>query len=115
MVWSGEHRVLMMDAYLKNDDCVITSQPLFRRHFGLDGNAKFLIRKPFCASQNSEKAVLRSPQRSACRHATAMEFSDQSVRRILLLDLKFHPYKMMVMQEIKDRDWANSRESSEAK
>ncbi|GBM92802.1 hypothetical protein AVEN_182694-1 [Araneus ventricosus] len=43
-----------------------------------------------------------------------MGISDLNVRRILHLDLKFHPYKMMMVQEIKDRDWANRSASSEA-
>ncbi|GBL77013.1 hypothetical protein AVEN_12667-1 [Araneus ventricosus] len=60
------------------------------------------------------QAVLRSLQHSARRHATGMGISVRSVRRILHLDLKFHPYKTMVVQEIKDHDWANRRASSEA-
>ncbi|GBL82575.1 hypothetical protein AVEN_263665-1 [Araneus ventricosus] len=106
MVWSGEHRAFVIEAYLKNGDSVITSQRLFRRHFGLDRNAKVpdkktillwvrnflrtssaLKRKPpgrrrsVRTSQQVEvvtAAVLRSPQRSARMHATAMGISDRS-------------------------------------
>ncbi|GBN10237.1 hypothetical protein AVEN_63717-1 [Araneus ventricosus] len=138
IVWRGDNRAFVIEAYLKNGDIVITSQRLFRRHFGLDRNAKVLDKKTILlwvrnflrtssvlkrkppgrrTSQQVEavrQAVLRYPQRSARRHATAMGISDRSVRRILHLDLKFHPYKMVVVQEIKGRDWANRRASFEA-
>jgi hypothetical protein len=41
------------------------------------------------------QAVLRSPRRSASRHALALRMSDRTVRRILHKDLNFHPYKMV--------------------
>ena len=50
-------------------------------------------------------AVTTSPQRSAAKHALALGVSDLSVRRILYLDLKFHPYKIMIVQELQERDW----------
>ncbi|GBO06754.1 hypothetical protein AVEN_202695-1 [Araneus ventricosus] len=111
-------------------------------HFGFDRNAKVpdkktillwvrnfrrtrsaLKRKPPgrpCSVRTSQEveavrqAVHRSPQCSVHRHATPIGISDRCIRRILHLDLKFHPYKMMVVQEIKDRVWANRRASSEA-
>ena len=50
-------------------------------------------------------AITTSPQRSAAKHALALGVSDRSVRRILHLDLKFHPYKIMMVQELQERDW----------
>jgi hypothetical protein len=41
------------------------------------------------------------------KHAIALGISDRSVRQILHLDLHFHPYKMMVVQELNQHDWAN--------
>ncbi|PSN35541.1 hypothetical protein C0J52_25677, partial [Blattella germanica] len=41
-----------------------------------------------------------SPTRSSAKHAIALGISDRSGRRTLLLDLKFHPYKMTVAQEL---------------
>ncbi|PSN38032.1 hypothetical protein C0J52_25759, partial [Blattella germanica] len=41
-----------------------------------------------------------SPTRSSAKHTIALGISDRSVRRTLLLDLKFHQYKMMVAQEL---------------
>jgi hypothetical protein len=59
-------------------------------------------------------AVTTSPRRSAIKHALALGISDQSVRRILHTDLKFQPYKMIVVQELRDRDWLNRQASCEA-
>ena len=50
-------------------------------------------------------AVTTSPQCSAAKHALALGVSDRSVWRILHLDLKFHPYKIMMVQELQERDW----------
>ncbi|PSN55244.1 hypothetical protein C0J52_05854 [Blattella germanica] len=55
------------------------------------------------------QAVQNSPTRSTAKHAIALGISDRSVRRILHLDLKFHPYKMMVAQELSHRDWESRR------
>jgi hypothetical protein len=52
------------------------------------------------------QAVVTSPCRSAMKHAIALGISDQSVRRILHLAWHFHPYKMVVVQELHQRDWA---------
>lgn len=54
-------------------------------------------------------AVLRSPRRSAQRQALALRMSDRSVRRILHKHLKFHPYKIMIMQELLQGDFAQQR------
>jgi hypothetical protein len=40
------------------------------------------------------------------KRAIALGIPGRSVRRILHLDLYFHPYKMMVVQEL-HRDWSN--------
>ena len=56
-------------------------------------------------------AVTTSPQRSAAKHAFALGVSDHSVRRILHLDLKFHPYKIMMVQELQERDWHERQEA----
>jgi len=39
------------------------------------------------------------------RHAAELNISRESVRRILQRDLRFHPYKIMVVQELKARDY----------
>ena len=47
-------------------------------------------------------AVDQSPHQSAVRHAQALRLS---VRRILHQDLNFHPYKLMIVQELNQQDF----------
>ena len=56
------------------------------------------------------ESILQSPRCSECKHAVALGMSNMSGRRILHQDLKFHPYKMMVTQELTERDWESRRE-----
>ena len=58
-------------------------------------------------------AVEESPGRSARRHSLAMGMSDRSFRRILHLDLKFHPYKIMLVQELKHTDFEKRKNCSQ--
>lgn len=50
------------------------------------------------------EAVIRSPQRSARRQAVALNLSRTSVCRILHEDLKFHPYKIQMVNCVRDAD-----------
>jgi len=50
-------------------------------------------------------ALEQSPRRSAVRHAQALRLSDTTVRRILHQDLNFHPYKLMLVQELNQQDF----------
>lgn len=50
------------------------------------------------------QAVERSPTRSASRQSLALHISNRTLRRILHLDLKFHPYKIQVVHKLKDAD-----------
>lgn len=54
-------------------------------------------------------SVLQSPKRSAIKHAAALELSDRSVRRMLHRDLHMHPYKIMVTQELSERNFETRR------
>ncbi|GBO00070.1 hypothetical protein AVEN_246997-1 [Araneus ventricosus] len=58
-------------------------------------------------------AVTQSPRRSARKQASALGLSQRSLRRILHEDLKFHPYKMMLVQEMKECDWPNRKKCCE--
>ena len=51
------------------------------------------------------KAVARSPTRSARRHAVKLGMSESTVRRILHKDLRFHPYKMMILKMLNEGDY----------
>jgi len=46
-------------------------------------------------------SVLRSPRRSALKLAAAVRLSGECVRQILRVDLKFHLYKLQIVQELK--------------
>ena len=58
-------------------------------------------------------SVLRSPRRSARKHASALGLSNRSVRRIIHDDLHFHPYKMAIVQELSERDFNSRRDACE--
>jgi hypothetical protein len=48
----------------------------------------------------------QSPRWSAVRHSKKLGLSESSVRRILHLDLLFHPYKIQVVQKLEEGDAA---------
>jgi hypothetical protein len=58
-------------------------------------------------------AFQRSPQRSARRHSVALHLSPRTVRRILQEDLKFHPFKIKVVQQLVPRDLEQRSECAE--
>ena len=47
---------------------------------------------------------MRSPRPLARKHSAALSLSVRSVRRVLHRNLKFHPRKLMVAQELPERD-----------
>jgi len=56
---------------------------------------------------------VKSRRHSVRRHSTAIGISGRSMQRILHKDLNFHPYKIVIIQELNDRNMANHRISSE--
>ena len=141
IAWSSEHRAILVETYFKCGDSVIASQRQFRSHFGVGRHGRVLNSKTILLwirnfrqissalkrespgrprSVQTPKtiaavrhALTTSPQRSAARHALALGVSDRNVRRILHLDLKFHPYKIMMVQELQERDWHERRAAFE--
>jgi len=139
--WTAQHRAFVVEAYFKNGGSAVTTQRLFRRHFNIPRhgrvscrntlkewaqnfreNASALKRKPrgripmVRTPENVDKvrvAIVKSPRRLVRRHSDAAGLSDRGVRRILLKDLNFHPYKIAIFQELSDRDMANRRISFE--
>ena len=55
--------------------------------------------------QTVRSSIEQSPKRSAA----ALGISDRSVRRMLHRELGMHPYKMMLAQELSERDWETRR------
>lgn len=130
--WSVQHRAFVVETFFKNNSSVIVTQRAFRQHFDIHQNDSVPsrntillwvrnFRETACATkkkppgkqrtvrtpENVERvrhAVLRSPRRSAVKQASALGISDRSVRRILHMDLHFHPYKIVTVQELSERD-----------
>ena len=135
MVWMGAHRGFAVRSYFENNQSVIAMQRAFRRRFNIPrnitvpqantirswvrqleatgstprrdthGRRRFII-----TPENVEMvraAIVQSPRRSARRHAVALGSSARSLRRVLHMDLNFHPYKMMMVQELNQADFAN--------
>ena len=133
MAWSTEHHAFVVETYFKCGDSVIAAQRQFCTHFGAGQHRRVPNRKPVLlwirnfrqtssplkqkspdrprSVQTQETittvrhAVTTSPQCSAAKHALALGISDCSVQRILHLDLEFLPYKIMMVQELQERDW----------
>lgn len=130
--WTGEQRGYAIKAYYQNDKSFVQTRRDFRRHFNIPrnqpvpsnnairmwvnnleqtgstsknrGGSARTVRTP----ENIERvrqAILRSPRRSAIRHATRLRISDRSVRRILHQDLLNHPYKIQVVQSLHPGDF----------
>ena len=59
--------------------------------------------------QTVRASIEQSPRRSVRKHAAALGISDRSVRRMLHQELRMHPYKMMLAQELSKRDWETRR------
>jgi len=59
------------------------------------------------------RAVLASPRRSARRQALALGMSRRSLYRILHDELKFHLYKIMIVQQLAEWDFAQRRDFCE--
>jgi hypothetical protein len=132
-LWTLEHRVFAYECFVKSGESVTSVQREFRRRFKIHRNdsvpsrntillwvnnlrsrgsltkikppgAKITVRTP----ENVERvrtAMLRSPQRSARRHSSELQISNRTVRRILHAELRFHPYKIMVVQKMNETDY----------
>lgn len=129
--WNVQERVVAVRAYYRNGDSLVQALREFRRHFNLPPRArvptKHAIRtwvenfeqtgsvkkrkssgRPRSARtpENVEAvqtAMTRSPHRSVRKVAAAVGVSRRSVQRILH-ELKFHPYKLQLVQELKPND-----------
>lgn len=132
MLWSREQRAFAVECYFSNNRSIVATQRAFRARFGIPSHrlvpgrnsilswvtsfrecgsvAKLRPGHPRTARtpENVDRvrqSILRSPRRSARKHAAALGLSDATVRRILHDDLQFHPYKLAVVQELTERDF----------
>ena len=131
--WTLEHRVFAYDSFVKSGESIIEIHRLFHCRFniGRPGNIQSrntvlrwatsfrargtLMKKkppgPVATARTPEnvegvrEAVLRSPTRSARRHAVELGMSEITVRRILHKDLGIHSYKVMIVQKLNEGDY----------
>jgi len=131
--WNGQQRALAIKMFYKNSDSFKAAQREFRHFYNLgrhgavpskhaitnwinnfEETGSALKKKPTGRPRSARtpqnidvvhEVVLRSPRRSIRKQAAAVEISRESVRRILHLDLKFHPYKLQVVQQLKENDY----------
>ena len=54
---------------------------------------------------------VRTPRRSSRKHAAVLGISERTVRRIIREELRFHPYKTAVAQQLTERDF-NARQTA---
>lgn len=128
--WQIEQKVFAVEAYIQSQS-IVEVQRRFRRHFNVgrhgrvpasntirswmnkfrtDGNLRNKWvgkRRSVRTEENIERvriAFQRSPKRSAKRHSIALALSATSLHRILRHDLKLYPYKLQVVQQLKDGD-----------
>ncbi|PNF38720.1 hypothetical protein B7P43_G14368 [Cryptotermes secundus] len=139
--WNVQERVVAVRAYYRHGDSLVEALREFRRHFNLAPRAhapsKHAIRtwvqnfeetgsvgkrkssgRPGSAwtpdnVEAVQASVLRSPHRSVRKVAAAVTVSRRSVQRILH-ELKFHPYKLQLVQELKPNDHLLRRQFCEA-
>lgn len=57
-----------------------------------------------------KRTVLASPQRSTRCQVSALGMPHRSLRRVLHDDLKFHSYKVMIVQQLTEKNFAQCRE-----
>lgn len=136
--WSGEHRAFAIEAFLKGGESYVVARRQFCSHYNIrrlrDGPSENLIRKwvinfratgsainqprpgPSRTSRTEETinevaaSVRRNPRLSIRKRAAALNVTKSTVERILKRDLKFHPYKIQIVQEINENDY-NLRKS----
>lgn len=133
--WLVLHRAFVIETFFKNSESIVATQRLFRVHFNVGrhgavpcrntilkwvsnfrNTASALKVKPsgrprtVRTQENIEMvrtSVLQSPKRSARRQSVALAISNTSVRRILHLDLNFHPFKIVMVQKLYQRDFGS--------
>lgn len=137
MVWSGQQRGFTVHAFIESGRSVTTTQRAFRACYSLGPSAPVPDRKTIIswvakflttgstlrkkapgrprtkrtpdAIEAVQRAIEQSPSRSARKHATCLGHSNRGLRRILHLDLRLHPYKSMMCQELSDADFAKRK------
>jgi len=138
MVWSNEQRAFAVETYFSQIHSIVAVQRAFRTRYQIPPQDRVPDRKSILlwvenfrgmgsvskkrrgrprtsrTPENIEavrRSILQSPRCSARKHASALGISNRSVHPILHQDLHFHPYKMVVVQELTQQDWINRVEA----
>ncbi len=135
--YSGEHRAFILESFFKLNDSYIGAIRAYRSRFKIPSHVKVPTRctvrkwvsefrargstdpkkKPGAkksartpqAIEKVKRAFQQSPTRSIVKHAAALKMTPTTVRRILHQDLKKHPYKISLAQELKPEDYADRK------
>uniref|UniRef100_A0A1Y1JZD5 DUF4817 domain-containing protein n=1 Tax=Photinus pyralis TaxID=7054 RepID=A0A1Y1JZD5_PHOPY len=140
MFWSVEHRTFCVKAYFENGRSIVRVQRAFRLRFNIaprgripdrncilswvnafetSGNVSTIRRGPqnsVITPENVERvrvAIQQSPRRSIRKQSQVLGISRRSMHRIIKEHLHMHPYKMVVVQELKPRDYEARQIASE--
>ncbi|XP_039275893.1 leucine-rich repeat serine/threonine-protein kinase 1-like [Nilaparvata lugens] len=132
--WTPQHRAYAVKALHQNGSSYQLARRAFRNHFNINRNQpvpsacaiKDWVKnfeetasttrkktgrpKTVRTPENVERvrvAIDRSPRRSARRHSVTLGISNRTVRRILHQDLHFHPYKIQMVQALKETDFVS--------
>ncbi|XP_044762173.1 uncharacterized protein LOC123319326 [Coccinella septempunctata] len=131
--WGVRHRMFAFEAFIKNGESVVATQRLFRREFNIGRHGAVPSRNtilkwvndlrttgnvmkkkppgPTRTARTPESvervrhALRTSPCRSVRKQAQALRLSRSTVRRIVKHDLRFHPYKLAIVQQLKPTDF----------
>lgn len=132
--FEGKHRAFCVRSFYENGRSYIATRRLFCSEYGLQQIRKApsanLIKiwvtrfeetgstfKPRAkgrprTSRNEENvervkhSVRKHPQMSTRKRSSTLDVSRRSLQRILNLDLKLHPFKIQVIQKLKEQDFA---------
>jgi hypothetical protein len=129
--WSAEHRGFAVETYLKTNEFVVLTQPIFRQHFNIylndiapsriivsefETSAKQrVLRKEHILEDSLLLELLRTSNEGfrllsealgdrQSEMPLALRMSDRTVGPMLHQDLNFHPYKMVMVEALNDQD-----------
>lgn len=139
--WSGLHRAFAVESYLNHDNSYRLAERAFCNRFNIyrlcDAPSCNLIKlwvKKFrltgTTTNNTTRprekvkrsaeniaitaaAVQNHPRRSIRKLAASLNLHRSTVHRIMRLDLKVHPYKIRIIQKIKQEDYVNRKKYCE--
>lgn len=139
--WTVAHRAFAVEAYFANNNSVNVARRKFCSHFDIrrlnDGPSNQLIwawvkkfrktgsvqNKPragpstsVTSPENAElvrREILQNPRKSIRKIAASTGVKKTSVHKIIRKQLKFHPYKLQVTQQLKEDDFIKRKNYAE--